>query len=144
MTMHQQLYKWLFVFLSAAAFFRLSHGAVTGVGTASRYGPPYLPTACAGNDQSQFPSNGLFAAAGDGLWDNGAACGTHYRVRCISSSGTHACVPGGKVVTVKIVDNARTSVSRPTAPSTIALSATAFTAIAKSSAKSLNIEFERV
>ncbi|KAJ0090149.1 hypothetical protein Patl1_12786 [Pistacia atlantica] len=129
MTMHQQLYIWLFVFLSAAAFFRLSHGA-------QRLVPAMINHSSRRTAYSRQP--------GDGLWDNGAACGTHYRVRCISSSGTHACVPGGKVVTVKIVDNARTSVSRPTAPSTIALSETAFTAIAKSSAKSLNIEFERV
>ncbi|XP_044463290.1 EG45-like domain containing protein [Mangifera indica] len=143
MSTPQQLYAWLFMLLSAALF-HFSNGGVAGIGTASSYGPPYLPTACYGNDQSQFPSDGLFAAAGEGIWDNGAACGTHYRVRCLSSRESQACIAGGKVVTVKIVDNARTSVSRPSAPSTIALSKTAFTAIANSSAGSLNIEFERV
>nr|GEY93211.1 RNA-directed DNA polymerase, eukaryota, reverse transcriptase zinc-binding domain protein [Tanacetum cinerariifolium] len=31
--------------------------------------------ACYGYDSSQFPSKNLFAAAGDRIWDNGAACG---------------------------------------------------------------------
>ncbi|RVX11105.1 hypothetical protein CK203_013325 [Vitis vinifera] len=55
------------------------------VGTAAQYNPPYLPTICYGNDASEFPSSNLFAAAGDGIWDNGASCGRQYLVRCISA-----------------------------------------------------------
>ncbi|KAI6681466.1 hypothetical protein NL676_035347 [Syzygium grande] len=42
------------------------------VGTAGHYDPPYTPTACFGYDPLQFPSSFLFAAAGEGIWDNGA------------------------------------------------------------------------
>uniref|UniRef100_A0A7N2L7J4 Expansin-like EG45 domain-containing protein n=1 Tax=Quercus lobata TaxID=97700 RepID=A0A7N2L7J4_QUELO len=56
-------------------------GGLSDVGTAALYSPPYSPTACYGSDASQFPSSNLFAAAGDGIWNNGAACGRLYLVR---------------------------------------------------------------
>ncbi|KAF8035953.1 hypothetical protein BT93_C1854 [Corymbia citriodora subsp. variegata] len=37
-----------------------------------------------GYNLDQFPEGGYFIAASDGLWDNGAACGRRYCVRCIS------------------------------------------------------------
>ncbi|KAJ0021668.1 hypothetical protein Pint_31718 [Pistacia integerrima] len=71
----QLLYKWVMLFQSAALL-RLSNG---DVGT-------YRPTACFGNDGSQFPTNNQFAGVGAGLWDNGAICGKIYFVRCLSGS----------------------------------------------------------
>ena len=44
----------------------------------------YEATKCYGDDQDQFPSDGHFAAVSNGIWDNGAACGRRYRMRCIS------------------------------------------------------------
>ncbi|XP_078428867.1 EG45-like domain containing protein [Wolffia australiana] len=82
------------------------HRSAADVGTASSYRPPYLPTACYGGDSSQFPADNLFAAAGDGIWDNGAACGRWYRIRCLSSAVARACAAGQPAVLVKIVDRA--------------------------------------
>ncbi|KAJ0090148.1 hypothetical protein Patl1_12785 [Pistacia atlantica] len=134
----QLLYKWAILFLSALLL-HLSNG---DIGTGSRYGPPYRPTACFGNDGSQFPTNNQFAAVGEQLWDNGAICGKIYLVRCLSGSTPKPCIPG-KTIEVKVVDRAQTSVSRPTAPATFVLSNEAFAAIANPSAKSLNIEYSR-
>ncbi|KAF2310701.1 hypothetical protein P3X46_031519 [Hevea brasiliensis] len=132
----------LFLFLLVISWLlSSSHG---DVGTAAHYSPPYLPTACYGNDASQFPSNNLFAAAGNGIWDNGAACGREYLVRCISATVAGSCQPG-QTIQVKIVDYA---LSTPTPPSasgkTIVLSETAFGRIANPSATSINIEFQQV
>lgn len=70
-------------------------------------------TACYGNDASQFPSSNLFAAAGEGIWDNGAACGRQYLVKCISAVIPRTCILG-QTIQVRIVDRAQTSVSRST------------------------------
>uniref|UniRef100_A0A7N2L528 Uncharacterized protein n=1 Tax=Quercus lobata TaxID=97700 RepID=A0A7N2L528_QUELO len=59
----------LLKFLVPLLFF-LFHTSYGEVGTAALYSPPYSPTACYGSDASQFPSRNLFAAAGDGIWDN--------------------------------------------------------------------------
>ncbi|KAF3966449.1 hypothetical protein CMV_009449 [Castanea mollissima] len=70
------LLQWLSLFSLVVLFFlRTCHG---DVGTAAHYSPPYLPTTCYGSDTSEFPSSNLFAVAGDGIWDNGAACGRQY------------------------------------------------------------------
>ncbi|KAH0989634.1 hypothetical protein GBA52_001117 [Prunus armeniaca] len=82
---------WLFLFLFLSALFRSSQA---DVGSAAHYSPPYLPTACRGSDPSQFPSSNLFGSAGEGIWDNGAACGRQYLVRCISAPVLGTCVPG--------------------------------------------------
>ncbi|MCE4351904.1 hypothetical protein M0411_18610 [Xanthomonas hortorum pv. vitians] len=37
----------------------------------------------------------------DGLWDNGAACGTTYQMRCLSNPGTNRCTRN--VITVLVV-----------------------------------------
>ncbi|XP_022882261.1 EG45-like domain containing protein [Olea europaea var. sylvestris] len=114
------------------------------VGTASFYNPPYTPTACYGNDFSQFPSSNLFAAAGEGIWDNGASCGRQYLVRCISAAVPRTCIPG-ETIQVKIVDRAQTSVSRPTRGGvTMVLSNTAFRTIGRPPATSMNIELQQV
>lgn len=98
---------------------------------------------CYGNDASQFPTSNLFASAGEGIWDNGAACGRQYFVRCLSSLVPKACV-AGKTIQIKIVDRAMLSVSRPSkGDATIVLSETAFRAIANPSASSINVEFQQ-
>ncbi|XP_010249970.1 PREDICTED: EG45-like domain containing protein [Nelumbo nucifera] len=135
---HQLPYLLFFVF---AVLFSSSLG---DVGTASLYNPPYLPTACYNNDVSQFPANNLFASAGEGIWDNGASCGRQYLVRCLSATVPGTCVQG-KIIQVKIVDRAASSVSRPSrAGTTMVLSATAFGEIANVSANVINIEFQQV
>ncbi|KAI4379768.1 hypothetical protein MLD38_006022 [Melastoma candidum] len=114
------------------------------VGTAAQYSPPYTPTACYGYDPSQFPSSFLFAAAGEGIWDNGAACGRQYLVRCISGAYPGICDPT-QMVQVRIVDLALTAKSRPSASgATIVLSNTAFKSTANPNAASVNIEYIQV
>ncbi|KAJ8465545.1 hypothetical protein OPV22_028097 [Ensete ventricosum] len=113
------------------------------VGTAASYGPPYLPTACYGTDESQFPPDNLFAAAGDAIWDNDASCGRQYLVRCLSSATPGACLDG--TVQVTVVDYAPSLVSAPSAVgATMVLSETAFGMISQSSANEINIEFTQV
>lgn len=100
-------------------------------------------TACFGKDASEFPSNNMFGSAGEGIWDNGAACGRQYQVRCISAAAPRTCVPG-QSIQIKIVDRAQSSVSRPSAKDTsMVLSTTAFQAIANASASLINIEFQQ-
>ncbi|XP_076950739.1 EG45-like domain containing protein [Bidens hawaiensis] len=118
-----------------------SHGEV---GTSAQYAPPFLPTACYGYDPGQFPSSNLFAAVGDGIWDNGAACGRQYLVKCISAADPGTCVPD-QVIQVRIVDFALTAVSPPSYDgTTMVLSDTAFGTIANSTALSINIEFQQI
>ncbi|KAK6912607.1 hypothetical protein RJ641_022208 [Dillenia turbinata] len=81
------------------------------VGTAASYNPPYLPTKCNGNDPQQFPQGGYFAAASDGIWDNGAACGRKYKMRCIS--GLKRPCRDGSII-VEVVDFCHTNPLFPT------------------------------
>ncbi|PWA60388.1 Barwin-like endoglucanase [Artemisia annua] len=135
----QPFHQWLSVILITILF----DAVCCEVGTASMYNPPYTPTACYGNDASQFPSSNLFAAAGEGIWDNGAACGRQYLVKCISAVIPRTCILG-QTIQVRIVDRAQTSVSRSTrAGTTMVLSDTAFASIASEIA-SINIEFQQV
>lgn len=125
----------LLLLLLLTTFLKSSSGEV---GTAASYGSPFPPTACYGNDTTQFPSNGFLAAAGEEIWDNGTACGRHYWVKCVGGP----CA--GQVIEVKIVDRAKTSVTRPSQEgSTMVLSETAFKAITTSNytADFIHIEF---
>ncbi|KAI6681757.1 hypothetical protein NL676_035638 [Syzygium grande] len=118
------------------------------VGTASYYAPPYQPTECYGEDPSQFPSSNLFAAAGDGVWDNGVACGRQYLVRCISVAQSGTCIPE-RTIQIKIVDNALSSTSAAAAykqsitGATLVLSQTAFGALTNLSVASIKVEFQQ-
>merc|ERR1712137_347320 len=113
--------QWLLLFLITQLFYV----SFCDVGTAAHYKPPYLPTACYGSNPAQFPSSNLFASAGEGIWDNGAACGRQYLVRCISAAAQGTCIPG-QTIQIKIVDRAQTSVSRPSRGGpTLVLSTTA-------------------
>ncbi|KAG8375780.1 hypothetical protein BUALT_Bualt10G0135900 [Buddleja alternifolia] len=104
------------------------------IGTASSYGPPYTPTKCGGNRQDQFPSGNLFAAVSEGLWDNGAACGRRYRLRCLSGSNKPC---KGGAVDVRVVDFCR----RRPCPSTILMSNDAFATLSRSPHAKINIEY---
>ncbi|KAK0572270.1 hypothetical protein LWI29_028923 [Acer saccharum] len=141
MSKHQPsgVLQWLSLFL-LMSLFGLSRG---DVGTAAQYSPPYLPTACYGNNPAQFPSSNLFGAAGEGVWDNGASCGRQYLVRCISAAVPNTCIPA-EIIQIRIVDRAETSLSRPSRNgATIVLSTTAFSTIANASANSINIEYSQ-
>ncbi|XP_057504709.1 EG45-like domain containing protein isoform X2 [Actinidia eriantha] len=119
----QTLLSWLSLFL---LFTQLFHVSLGDVGTAASYNPPYIPTACSGNSAAQFPSSNFFAAAGEGIWDNGAACGRQYLVRCISTTKPGTC-NFDQTIQVKIVDRAQTSSSRPSrGGTTMVLSTMAF------------------
>ena len=83
---------------------------------------------------SKFPSSNLLASAGDGIWDNGAACGRQYFVRCLSTQTPGTC-KAGQIIKVKFVDRA----SRNGA--ILVLSTIAFGAIANPPAALVNIEF---
>ena len=89
-----------------------------------------------GFDQSQFPSDNMFAAAGEALWDNGGACGRQYLVRCTSAAAPGACIPG-QTIKVTIVDNAPSK-----AGTSMVISRTGYNAIATSSPESINIDFK--
>ncbi|KAI3468035.1 hypothetical protein Pfo_024698 [Paulownia fortunei] len=107
------------------------------IGTASSYGPPYTPTKCSGNRQDQFPAGNLFAAVSEGLWDNGAACGRRYRLRCLSGSNKPC---KGGTVDVRVVDFC----SKRPCPSTIVMSNDAFATVSHSPHAKINIEYIQV
>ncbi|KAJ9702557.1 hypothetical protein PVL29_004339 [Vitis rotundifolia] len=112
-------------------------GILGDIGTATSYDPPYLPTKCKGYDQDQFPEGGLFVSASDGLWDNGAACGRRYRLRCIS--GLRRPCKEGSIV-VQVVDFCQ---HRP-CPATMVLSKKAFDAISRIPSAKINIEYAQI
>ncbi|XAR71263.1 hypothetical protein NMG60_11028444 [Bertholletia excelsa] len=140
---HQQHHLWFFPLVLLLSTHH-PHLSLADIGTAATYKPPYTPTACYGSDPSQFPSSNLFGAAGEGIWDNGAACGRQYLVRCISTAAPATCNPD-QTIQIKIVDRAQSAVSRPSsARATIVLSSTAFGTIVKGSPASVNIEYQQV
>ncbi|XP_052208979.1 EG45-like domain containing protein [Diospyros lotus] len=104
------------------------------IGTAISYTPPYIPTKCYGNRQDQFPPGNLFVSVSEGLWDNGAACGRQYRLRCLNGSNKPC---KGGTVDVKVVDFC----SKRPCPSTILMSTEAFAAVSNSPNAKINIEF---
>ncbi|KAF3780186.1 putative EG45-like domain containing protein 1 [Nymphaea thermarum] len=91
-------------------------------------------TQCWGYDQSRFPANNMFVSAGEMVWDNGAACGRRYRVRCIGGSG-RPCVGG--FVDVTVVDACNTF----PCPSTFLFSADAFQQISRNPHAAVSVEF---
>ncbi|KAL3500874.1 hypothetical protein ACH5RR_039967 [Cinchona calisaya] len=109
------------------------------VGTATSYSPPYTPTKCNGNRQDQFPAGNLFVAVSEGLWDNGAACGRRYRLRCLSGNNK-PCKDIGTTIDVRVVDFCP---KRP-CPSTIVMSSDAFSAISHSPNSKINIEYIQI
>nr|POF11656.1 hypothetical protein CFP56_67115 [Quercus suber] len=68
-TSQQRLQLLPLVIFLVSLFFHF-HASYGDVGTAALKSPPYLPTACYGSDESQFPSSNFFAAASDAIWAN--------------------------------------------------------------------------
>ncbi|XP_050371821.1 putative EG45-like domain containing protein 1 [Argentina anserina] len=91
----------------------------------------YVPSACYGSTQEGV----MIAAAGDAIWNNGAACGKYVTVKCTGPRNPvpHPCT--GESVKVKIVDHC------PGCPSTLDLSKEAFTKIANPVAGIINIDY---
>ncbi|KAH7681606.1 Barwin-like endoglucanases protein, partial [Dioscorea alata] len=118
-------------------FFVTSLILVNGdVGTATSYGPPYLPTTCPGYSKDDLPEGGLFAAASSGIWDNGAACGRRYKLRCLS--GLKRPCKDASIV-VEVVDLCKTN----PCSATLLLSNEAFDLVSKTSSTKINIEYSQ-
>ncbi|XP_038697039.1 EG45-like domain containing protein [Tripterygium wilfordii] len=102
-------------------------------GIAVFYEPPYTPSKCYGN-QDKGP---WVAGVNDALWNNGAACGRRYRVRCTGGANLapHPCKPGTSVV-VTVVDYCK----RP-CNGIINLSKQAFSQIADTDAGKVKVEY---
>ncbi|XP_039126063.1 EG45-like domain containing protein isoform X3 [Dioscorea cayenensis subsp. rotundata] len=121
-------------FLNLLLFFLLlhhhhHHQTSADVGTAAYYGPPYL--------------HNIFAAAGDGIWDNGACCGRQYLVRCLSSS-PESCI-ADQTIRVEVINQASMLDSNPSLNgTTMTLSDAAFLQIANKSSPVINIEFTQI
>ncbi|KAJ1438257.1 RlpA-like protein, double-psi beta-barrel domain [Sesbania bispinosa] len=128
----------LFIALVFTPFISSCYG---DLGTAARWNPPYIPNAC-GFDVSQYPSNNIFAAAGEGIWNNGAACGRQYAVQCRSADAPGSCI-NGQTIQVMIVDRALTLTSQPSREGILmVISGTGFQAIANASATNINIDYK--
>ncbi|XP_057872061.2 EG45-like domain containing protein [Cryptomeria japonica] len=109
-------------------------------GKATFYTPPYVPSACYGNDPKQFPAGNLFAVASDAFWDNGGVCGNHYQTTCIGPANNGDASPcRGRPIVVKIVDYCPSG-----CVGTIDLSQDAFADIADPDAGIVHINYERV
>ncbi|KAJ9559256.1 hypothetical protein OSB04_013870 [Centaurea solstitialis] len=108
--------------------------ALADIGTASSYEPPYTPTKCNGNRADQFPPGNLFVSVSEGLWDNGAACGRRYRLKCLSGNNKPC---KDDTIDVRVVDFC----SKRPCPSTLLLSSDAFSAISKPHRGKINIEY---
>ncbi|KAK9932004.1 hypothetical protein M0R45_019255 [Rubus argutus] len=102
-------------------------------GTATFYTPPYVPSSCNGYENDGV----MIAAASNAIWDNRAACGRRYRVKCTGATNQGVPKPcKGNSVVVKIVD-----FCPPGCRGTIDLSREAFAAIANPDAGKIKIEF---
>ncbi|KAE8682992.1 putative EG45-like domain containing protein 1 [Hibiscus syriacus] len=109
--------------------------AIAHTGTATFYTPPYVPSACHG-----YKDDGVMvAAASDAIWDDGAACGRRYKIKCKrgTNESPHPC-RGKKYVVVKIVDYCPSGCQ-----GTIDLSQEAFASIADPNAGKIKIYFHQ-
>ncbi|CAK8568640.1 unnamed protein product [Lathyrus sativus] len=125
------------VIISSLLLIQMTTLILADVGTAVSYGPPYIPTSCDGSRRDQFPPGNIFVAVNEGLWDNGAACGRRYRVRCVS--GMNKPCKGGSI-DVKVVDSI-TSCTKSSCPHTFHMSTEAFAAISRFPNANINIEY---
>ncbi|XP_003603417.2 EG45-like domain containing protein [Medicago truncatula] len=131
--------SFMLVIISSLLFKQMSI-ILADVGTASSYGPPYIPTACDGNRRQQFPPGNIFVAVNEGLWDNGAACGRRYRVRCVS--GINKPCKGGSSIDVKVVDSI--TCTKSSCPHTFHMSTEAFAAISRFPNANINVEYIQI
>ncbi|KAI5403701.1 hypothetical protein KIW84_051025 [Lathyrus oleraceus] len=100
----------------------------------------FSATSCDGSRREQFPPGNMFVAVNEGLWDNGAACGRRYRVRCVS--GMNKPCKGGSI-DVKVVDSI-TSCTKSSCPHTFHMSTEAFAAISRFLNANINIEYIQI
>lgn len=95
-----------------------------------------MSNVCAASACYGFQDQGtMIAAAGDALWDNGAACGRMYRVTCTSGTNATPNPCTGNSVTVRIVDRC------PSAGCILDLSQEAFSVIGNLDAGRINIDY---
>ncbi|XVF85561.1 hypothetical protein PTKIN_Ptkin17bG0127000 [Pterospermum kingtungense] len=123
-----------FIAIALIMFCLISNEAVAHEGTATYY-TQYVPSACNGYKDEGV----MIAAASDAIWDNRAACGRKYKVKCTGATNQgdpHPCT-GKDHVVVKIVDYC------PSCQGTIDLSKQAFAAIADLDAGKIKISFEK-
>jgi len=104
-------------------------------GTATYY-TVYTPSACYGYQDEGT----MIAAASDGLWDNGAACGRMYQVSCAGGTNATPNPCKGGSVTVKIVDRCPS----PGCQATLDLSQEAFNTIGNLDAGKILINYNQV
>ncbi|XP_071729645.1 EG45-like domain containing protein isoform X2 [Rutidosis leptorrhynchoides] len=105
-------------------------------GQAIVYGPPYVPSTCFGSSDKGV----MILKAHSNLFVNGSACGTRYRVRCISGTNKairDACT--GNTVDVMVVDRCETCASNE-----IKLSQEAFAKIARLALGRVNVEYDLI
>ncbi|XP_042484637.1 EG45-like domain containing protein [Macadamia integrifolia] len=112
----------------------LISAASAASGTATYYSRPYIPSACYGNQDNGV----MIAGASDAIWDNKAACGRRYSVRCTGAANTRPHPCRGGTITVEIVDYCANC------NGTINLSQDAFQMIADLQAGKIKIEYNQV
>ncbi|CAN6456126.1 unnamed protein product [Victoria cruziana] len=138
MMMGQQLQvSWRNMMMTVLCLQILVTAVMADIGTTASYTAPYIPTQCWGYDQSRFPANNMFVSAGEMLWDNGAACGRRYKVRCIGGRD-RPCVGG--FVDVTVVDACGTF----PCPSTFLFSTDAFQQISRNPDTTVSVEFWQI
>ncbi|CAK9184496.1 unnamed protein product [Ilex paraguariensis] len=113
----------------------LASGVSAIQGSATYYDPPYYPSACFPNQQN---GDSNVAGASNVLWNNRAACGRRYRVRCTGANNLFPRPCTGATVDVKIVDYCSKC------NGTINLSRDAFSKIADLKAGNIRIEYNQI
>lgn len=91
-------------------------------------------TKCYGRSKEQFPPANMFVAVSDGLWDNGAACGRKYRLKCLSGNNKPC---KDQTIDVQVVD----ACLKNPCQSNLVLSKDAFAAISRIPDAKINIEY---
>ncbi|PWA33958.1 DNA methylase, N-6 adenine-specific, conserved site [Artemisia annua] len=104
-------------------------------GQAIVYNPPYFPSRCFGSKDQGV----MIAKVHSGMFTNGKACGTKYRVRCLSGTNKairNACT--GNTIDVMVVDRCERC-----AANELQLTQEAFSKIAVLNLGRVNIEYEQ-
>ncbi|KAK6156673.1 hypothetical protein DH2020_010921 [Rehmannia glutinosa] len=108
-------------------------------GTATYYTAPYMHPMTASSCDGYKNDGVMIAAASDAIWDNKAACGRTYKVKCTGATNKgvpHPCT--GQSVVVRVVDYCP-----PGCRGTIDLSQEAFAVIANTDAGKIKIQFDQ-
>ncbi|KAG6427817.1 hypothetical protein SASPL_112068 [Salvia splendens] len=122
----------MFAFAAASIFSMAS--AISG--TATYYGPPLVPSSCYGYQDKGV----MVAAANPALFNNRAACGNRYIIRCTGATNLGVPQPcRNGPITVTIVD-----LCPGCGANQIDLSQEAFKAIADPNAGRIRIDYTRV